>query len=200
MTVLTRPTVVLKSLHDRPIIERPLRSTQLTRLSPANALLTDFTRTQPQTISGSAPIGLAHELMRYGGIRLLLVVDAAQRLSGIINAQEVIGGHRITLAMQQYGIPREEVTVDMVQTTCQSLHAMALAHLERLTVGELIDTLKTFGDQHLLITDEEGDHPQRLRGIISATDIGRAMNVKIAQLPEARTFTEICHVVLGHEL
>ncbi|QJQ94711.1 MULTISPECIES: CBS domain-containing protein [Halomonadaceae] len=193
-------TQALQPINTRLAIEHPPRPTAPTPDTSAIAVLTDFTQTPPRTICESTPIGQAHRSMLQEGVRLLLVTDESGHLSGILNAREVIGGRRITLAMQHHGLSREEVTVKMVQTPGEALHAMPYAQLARLTIGELMEALRSYGDQHLLITSQGDDGAPRLRGLVSASDIGRALGVELTLAPEARSFADICQVVLGHEL
>lgn len=196
MAFSTRPLNLLPSptAIAEPDIDRLLPS------SPARALMTDFTLTQPRIIKANTPIDEAHLQMRYGGVRLLLVVDDQRQCTGVLTAKEVIGGRRITQAIQQRGIRREGVTVNMVQTPFNKLLAMSLEQLTSMTIDDLVRALESFGEQHLLITDHRDTHHQRIRGLISASDIGRSLGRDATTLPEARSFSDICQVVMGHEL
>lgn len=197
---LAGPTLTLKSLDKKVTIRRPTAVSSLDVDSPARALLTDFSQTDAFTIGASSSIAHALDLMKQGGVRLLFVIDASNNLTGVVTARELIGGRRVTLAMHQHQVDRAEVTVEMVQTPRQELHALPLTQLERITVGELVEALKTFGDQHLLITDTAGQDGQCLRGLVSAADVGRALGISLDRPPEARNFASICQVILGHEL
>ncbi|WP_229803443.1 hypothetical protein [Litchfieldella qijiaojingensis] len=144
---------------------------------------------------------MARAIMQCNGVRLLLVVDAAGLCSGIINARELLGGRRITQAMQRFDIPRQEVTVGMVLTPYRDLRTLSLSYLDVLTVGDLVEALMAFGDQHLLITDHDQHQQKHIRGVVSASDVGRALSMDLRQqLPEARNFIDICRVILGREL
>ncbi|WP_136064781.1 CBS domain-containing protein [Modicisalibacter radicis] len=197
---LAGPTLKLETLDSKVTIRRPTAVSRLDVDSPARALLTDFSQTGAFTISASSSISHALDLMKQGGVRLLFVIDASNNLTGVVTARELIGGRRVTMAMHQHQVDRSEVTVDMVQTPRQELHALPLNQLERITVGELVEALKAFGDQHLLITDTEGQDGQCLRGMVSAADVGRALGISLDRPPEARNFASICQVILGHEL
>ncbi|SDK93139.1 CBS domain-containing protein [Modicisalibacter muralis] len=168
--------------------------------SSARALLTDFTQSAAHTVSDSSLIAQALDIMKQGGVRLLFVLDREERFTGVITARDLIGGRRITLAMQHHQVMREDVTVRMVQTPRDELHALPLKQLERATIGALVNALRTFGDQHLLITEANEHGQQCLRGMVSASDVGRALNIDLQHPPEARSFASICKVILGHEL
>lgn len=198
MTIMAFSTSPLNLLTSPTAIAEP-DSNQLPS-SPARALMTDFTLIQPRIIKASTPIDEAHLKMRHGGVRLLLVVDDQQHCIGVLTAKEVIGGRRITQAMQQRGISREGVTVSMVQTPFHKLLTMSLEQLTSMTIDDLVRTLESFGEQHLLITDRIEAQHQRIRGLISASDIGRSLGSDATPLPGARSFSDICQVVMGHDL
>ncbi|MDW5375690.1 CBS domain-containing protein [Halomonas sp. HP20-15] len=197
---LAGPILNLEPLDKKVSIRRPTAVTSLDVDSPARALLTDFSQTGAFTISASSSISHALDLMKQGGVRLLFVIDTSNNLTGVVTARELIGGRRVTMAMQQHQVDRPDVTVEMVQTPRQELHGLPLAQLERITVGELVEALKAFGDQHLLVTENDGQGGQCVRGLISAADVGRALGITLDRPPEARNFSTICKVILGHEL
>ncbi|MCG7600743.1 CBS domain-containing protein [Halomonas sp. McH1-25] len=203
-TTLASPTaryvaLTLESLGPVSRIAQPTASTPSLGLdSPARALLTDFQVTRAHCIAASSPTTRALEAMKQAGVRLLMVVDAQERFTGVITARELIGGRLVTLAMQRRQIDREDVTVEMVQTPHDQLHALPLAKLERARIGDLVETLRSSGDQHLLVTEPDADGQPRIRGLISTTDISQALGIKLDRPPEARTFASICQVILGH--
>ncbi|RTR02927.1 CBS domain-containing protein [Halomonas nitroreducens] len=199
MTTLTSSPERLEALSGHPLIVKPVR-TRLSPDSPALTVLTDFSLTPPLTISVDTPILDARKVMQHGGVRLLLVVDDLKRCLGVLTAREVIGGRRTTQAMQNRALPRAEVTAGMVQTPCQELRALSMERLANLTIGQLMRDLESFGDQHLLVTERDRRHGLQIRGVISAADIGRALGTDMSTVPEARSFADICRVVLGHDL
>lgn len=187
------------ALATRPTIVTP-DSLILDAQSPATMVLTDFARIAPQTIHADRPGDEAHRKMISGGVRLLLVVDDEGRCSGVLPAREVIGGRRITLAMQQHGIDRDDVTVGMIQTPLHKTATLGLETLSALTLEQLVQSLKRFGDQHLLVTEPSRQRGERIRGVISAADIARVLGHPPGGMAEARSFADICRVVLGGDL
>ncbi|MCT8469860.1 CBS domain-containing protein [Chromohalobacter canadensis] len=193
-------TLTLSELDGVTGIAQP-RATQhkLTLDSPAARLLTDFSTQRAQTILTSNTISQALNTMKQAGVRLLMVMGSDGRFTGVINARELVGGRKITIAMQNHDVPREEVTVDMIQTPRAQLHSLSLAQLETARVGDLVETLKASGDQHLLIT-APGEEGPIIRGLVSASDISRSLGIDLDHPPEARSFAAICQVILGHDL
>ena len=178
----------------------------LTPESPALSVLTDFSQVKPQSIAGETPVDEAHLKMRHSGIRLLFVLDKTNHCIGVLTAKEVIGTRLINLAMQQRNLDREEVTAEMIMTPWQTLSAMPLEQLSSLTIEDLVLSMESFTEQHLLITEHVADEALSVRGIISATDIQNAMGnksttkVTSSAVPTASSFSDICKVITGHDL
>ncbi|WP_165771515.1 CBS domain-containing protein [Vreelandella nigrificans] len=168
--------------------------------SPAMSLLTDFSQVAPQSIDADMPIDEVHLKMRHAGVRLLFVMDSNAHCIGVITSKEVIGTRRINLAMQQRNLTHEEVTAGMIMTPWHKLSAMPLAQLASLTIEDLVISMETFTDQHLLITEQDENHELKVRGLISASDIQSAVGKDINPVPMAKSFAEICQVITGHDL
>lgn len=188
-----------------PLLTTPAAK-QLTPNSPAISVLTDFSQVAPQSIADDTPIDEAHLKMRHSGVRLLFVMDKKAHCIGVITAKEVIGTRRINLAMQQRNLNRDEITAGMIMTPWQKLSAMPLEQLTSLTIEDLVLSMESFTEQHLLVTEHNADQELSVRGIISATDIQNAMGkhadakVPNTVVPLARSFADICQVINGHDL
>ena len=57
------------------------------------------------------------------------------------------------------------------------------------SVGDLVATLRRFGRNHLLVVDDAA--PQRVRGVVSRSQIERQTGLAIDITPIATTFAEI---------
>ncbi|MDN7132073.1 CBS domain-containing protein [Halomonas sp. MC140] len=189
----------LTQLSTTPILAMPAPK-RLLPTSPAMTVLTDFSQLMPQSVDADTPIDDAHLKMRHGGIRLLFVMDKNAHCIGVITSKEVIGSRRINLAMQQRNLNREEVTAEMIMTPWQKLSAMPVSQLGSLTIEDLVLSMESFTDQHLLITELNDNQELRIRGLISASDIQNAVGKDINPVPMAKSFAEICQVITGHDL
>ncbi|AXY41759.1 CBS domain-containing protein [Halomonas sp. JS92-SW72] len=175
----------------------------LSASSSALEVLTDFSVLTPRTIAADVGVDEAHLMMRHGGIRLLLVIDDRGHCLGVLTAREVIGDRRITLAMQERDLSRDEVTVGMIMTPWHKLSAMPLEQLASLTIEDLLLSLEAMTDQHLLVTEHGHQGREWIRGLVSAADIRRAVGSnggKLSGVPVAQSFADICRVVTGHDL
>ncbi|PKG54371.1 MULTISPECIES: CBS domain-containing protein [Halomonadaceae] len=189
----------LTQLSSAPLLAMPAAK-RLSPTSPAMTVLTDFSQVVPQSVKADTPIDDAHLKMRHGGVRLLFVMDQQAHCIGVITSKEVIGTRRINIAMQQRNLSREEVTAEMIMTPWHKLSAMPISQLGSLTIEDLVLSMESFTDQHLLITEYNDSQELRIRGIISASDIQSAVGKDINPVPMAKSFADICHVITGHDL
>ncbi|MGS2745242.1 CBS domain-containing protein [Halomonas sp. LS-001] len=205
MNMIVHSPKPLIHLGETPRLTTP-EARSLTLESPALSVLTDFSKVKPQSIYAETPVDEAHLKMRHSGIRLLFILDKTDHCIGVLTAKEVIGTRLINLAMQQRNLDRAEVTAEMIMTPWQKLSAMPLEQLVSLTIEDLVLCMESFAEQHLLITEHQADQTLSVRGIISATDIQNAMGnkttMKVASssVPTARSFSDICKVITGHDL
>lgn len=205
MNLMVRKPKPLVQFGQTPFLTSPAAK-ELTPESPALELMTDFKQSAPQSVASDTPINDAHLKMRHSGVRLLFVIDPDGHCIGVLTAKEVIGTRRVNLAMQQRQIDREEVTAEMIMTPWEKLSAMPMEHLASLSIQDLILSMESFTEQHLLITEHNAEHALSVRGLISVTDIqnaiGKGANTRISNtvIPMASSFADICQVITGHDL
>ncbi|MCB8890587.1 CBS domain-containing protein [Vreelandella malpeensis] len=205
MNLMVRKPKPLVQFGETPVLATP-SAKKLSPDSPALSVLTDFTQVAPQSIAADTPISDAHLKMRHGGVRLLFVIDRDAHCIGVLTSKEVIGTRRINLAMQQRQLDREEITAEMIMTPWEKLSAMPMEHLASLSIQDLIFSMESFTEQHLLVTEHNAEGALSVRGLISVTDIqnaigkGASSKVPNTVVPMANSFADICQVITGHDL
>ena len=87
----------------------------------------------------------------------------------------------------------DELTVADVMTELSMLDAIPFDVMRSATVGNVIATLQRFGRDHLLVIEPTGvDRAgQRVRGVISRSQIERQLGHPVEVTPIATTFAEI---------
>lgn len=159
--------------------------------SPALAVMTDLRQIPAATIDQEAPVDAANRFMIRRGVRLLLVSDDERQVLGLITSNDVSGEKPVQFALER-GIRRQEIRVRDIMIPCQRLEVMHYDDLIHAEVGHIVATLQRAGRQHALVADTGVDgKTQTVRGIFSASQIGRQLGVAIQTTEVAQTFAEI---------
>jgi len=152
--------------------------------------MTDLQRVTAVTGHPDETIDVANERMRRRGVRLLLVVDEARRVKGVISASDVLG-ERPMQVVQSRGVRRADVLIRDVMTPEEELHVLQMEDVRLAKVGHIVSTLKAAGRQHAVVVDVDQRGRQKVRGIFSASQIARQLGVVIQTTEIARTFAEV---------
>ena len=155
-----------------------------------NALkvMTDLKNIKPFTIDALDSIDFANSKMIACGIRLLFVVNTNKKLAGLITATDLMGEKPIR-HLQQHGGARSDILVQDVMTASSSLKTLKLTDVKKSRVGDIVETMKAFGRQHILIAEESTN--EVICGIFSTTQISRQLGIEIEVTPTASTFSEV---------
>jgi CBS-domain-containing membrane protein len=159
--------------------------------SPAIEAMTDLRQTALATITATSTLAQANQAMIASGVRLLLVLDDNDRVSGLITARDIVGEKPVKLLRERGGKRSELKVADLMVPRCE-IEVLDLATVAHAEVGHIVATLKEAGRQHALVvepaTDGEGEI---MRGIFSATQIGRRLGMSIVTFEVAHTFADI---------
>ena len=159
--------------------------------SPAIAVMTDLTQVSAATILADAPIADASRLMIARGVRLLLVVDRYRVIEGVITAHDTMGERPINL-LRERGGRHQELHVSDLMTPRATMQVIDMADVLRAEVGHIVATLKDCARQHALVVERDRiSGEDAVRGIFSATQIGRQLGVAIPIFEVAHSFAEI---------
>ncbi len=159
--------------------------------SPALAVMTDLRRIPAATIDPEAPLDAANRSMIERGVRLLLVSDDRRQVLGLITSNDILGEKPVQFALER-GVTRQEIRVRDIMIPCERLEVLHYADLTHAEVGHIVATLQRAGRQHALVADMGVDgKTQTVRGIFSASQIARQLEVSIQTTEVAQTFAEI---------
>lgn len=122
--------------------------------------LTDFRRVAAVTIDPEAAVDDANRKMIEKGIRLLLVVDSADMVLGIITASEILGEKPMQI-VQERGIKHCEIVVRDIMTPHGMLEAIQMRDVLNARVGHVVATLKGSGKQHAMVVLSAAVTPAR---------------------------------------
>lgn len=158
---------------------------------PATAVMTDLKKISAVTIAEKAPIEAANARMKHRGVRLLLVVDDEDTVVGLITSTDLHGAKPIQ-HIQKHGGTYHDILVQDIMTAQNKLEVICMDDINRTRVGNVVATLKQAGRSHALVVDRhEKENKQVIRGIISASQIARQLDIDIPTTEIAQTFAEI---------
>jgi CBS domain-containing protein len=159
--------------------------------SPAIEAMTDLGRVSAATIGAGATVAEANSTMIARGVRLLLITGEGGRLKGLVTARDTLGEKPMQLA-QARGVKPGELSVVNLMCPVSDIDMLSLKEVMNARVVDILDALKALGRQHILVEDSDpASGVPRVRGIFSATQIGRLLGVPVQTFDLARTFGEI---------
>lgn len=157
---------------------------------PALSVMTDLQLASAVLIRPNDSIDEANRRMIQRGVRLLLVVDDARLVAGLITANDILGEKPLQVITQRGG-RRQDLAVRDVMTPQDRLEVLSMADVRHARVGHIVATLKESGRQHAMVVDTGADGRQRVRGLFSVTQIARQLGVVLQTSEVAHTFSEI---------
>ncbi|GAB4212415.1 MAG: hypothetical protein Fur007_04690 [Rhodoferax sp.] len=164
--------------------------------SPALSVMTDLSRVPVATIRADASLDDANRSMIARGVRLLLVVDDAEAVVGLVSSADILGERPVQAATQRQ-VRRKELQVADVMTPLARMDALRLSDVRQAQVGHVVATLKADGRAHAIVISDAVPGAHQLVGIFSAAQIARQLGVQIQTHEMARTFAEIEAVIAG---
>lgn len=158
--------------------------------SPAIRVMTDLAHVTAVVTEPQASMEAAHATMQQRGVRMLLALDAAGQLAGIITATDILGEKPLTVVRERR-IRHSDIVVADVMTPVSRLDAFEWKAVQAARVGNVVARLQQARRQHALVTQTAGNGQVLVRGIFSLSQIARQLGLPL-QLPEAASsFAEI---------
>lgn len=181
------PLAEVKTLRVNDIVE-PLQLD-----SPATYVMTDFSRRSPRIIDGDTSIDETINIMNKIHVRSKLVVDKDLNLIGIVDLADLLS-RKVLMTANQKGVKRADITVSDVMVKTSELHAVKLQKIQSSSIGDVLATMRSLGEPHLLVYDND----KHTRGVISAADIGRALKIPLDINVTAHSFKDVFNVIHEH--
>jgi hypothetical protein len=177
-------TTILQETSEAP----PL----VTVSSSALCVMTDFRKVPVATIAPDETLNEATEEMIARGVRLLLVVDGAEdRVVGLVTARDTQGERPIQLIHERGG-KYDDLRVRDLMASVEQIDLLDMSRVMRAEVGDIVATLKNWGRQHALVGEVDPQTGKTcIRGMFSATQIGRQLGLPVQTFDVARTFADI---------
>jgi CBS-domain-containing membrane protein len=164
--------------------------------SPAIAVMTDLTRVAAAVASPATTVVEANRYMMRRGVRMLLVLDEQELLTGIVTSTDILGETPITLARER-GVRHSEILVGDVMTPADRLDAFDLRTVQNARVGHVVASLQQKRRHHALVTQQDAGSGLEVRGIFSLSQIARQLGTPLELPHAAGSFAEI-EAALAH--
>jgi CBS-domain-containing membrane protein len=180
-------------------IARPTQtfSENITLNDMAINVMTDLCRVAVINVRARTSMEKANAKMIRYGVRTLLVLDDADKIAGILTANDVLGDKPVRF-LQQMGGTHADIQVRDVMTVQPDLEVLKLDDVYKAKVGDILATLKAAGRQHAIVVEEKEDGRQTLRGLFSATQIARQLGLRVNTAEVIKLFAEIEASVGAH--
>ena len=169
---------------------RPGHSRSITLTDSADTVYTDFRRLRPFTVSATASIDRINDTMVACGVRLLFVTSSEGALQGLVTYTDIYGEKPVNY-IQEHGGRREEILAQDLMTPLAQLEALQRADVDRSCVGDIVETLKAAGRQHMLVCVPGEDGLPVISGIFSSTQVEKTLGKKIELSSRANTFADL---------
>lgn len=161
---------------------------------PAIRVMLDFRLVTPLTIEPGMAIDAALDKMKAAGVRLLLVPDRDDNITGIITACDIQGERPVRMS-EDLRIPRHHISVEMLMTPLDEVTAMDMITVRNARVGHIVHTLRDRECQHMLVVEtDRTDSRQTLRGVFCLAEIGKLLGQDIGTSDHlAHSLAEVSH-------
>jgi CBS domain-containing protein len=160
--------------------------------------MTDLEKEKAVTIAPTAPIDTANRLMIASNVRLLFVTEAGDRVLGIITATDILGEKPMQYLRRVPGVGHSDITVQDIMTPGEEMEVLDIADVESARVGDIVATLRQVSRQHAVAVAPGPAGTPTIRGIFSATQIGKQLGAAVDTTSIARTFAELEGVLAAH--
>ena len=171
-------------------------SATITLADQATSVMTDFNHTRPFSINTAATIDDINRKMIACGVRLLFVAEVDTVLLGLVTYNDIFGKKPV-LYIQEHGGTREEILAQDVMTPLSQVEALLRSDVLKSRVGDIVETIKLSGSQHILVVDDTTDHTQKIAGLFSSTHIEKVLDIKIEISPRAKSFADLERKLTG---
>lgn len=159
---------------------------------PALSVFTDFTRVTPRTVDPATPIDTALEQMKEQGVRLLLVTDEDDVVTGLVTARDIQGEKPIRI-IEEDRVARADIRVRDVMTPQPEIPVLNMISVEPAAVGHILATLHQLERQHVLVVEvDEATGAQCILGLFSLSQIRKQMHaVERDEIPTAHSLADL---------
>ncbi|HEU0283479.1 MAG TPA: CBS domain-containing protein [Gallionella sp.] len=161
---------------------------------PAINVMTDLSKVSVVSVRAMTSMDKANAKMIRYGVRMLLVLDDNDQVTGLLTATDVLGEKPMHF-LQNMGGTHADIMARDIMVTQRELEVLKMEDVQNAKVGQIVASLKKSHRQHALVVAENTDGKQTVCGLFSATQIARQLGAQIQSFELAHTFAEIEAVI-----
>jgi hypothetical protein len=165
---------------------------------PATEVFTDLRVAPGVTVPATDSLEDTRRLMQLAGVRMAFVIDAAERIIGMVTLSDMQGEHAAQVARTR-GVPQRDLPVLDVTTPVSRWSTIDHGRLAWAKVGHLVATFRATGQRYLIVTEQvkgqDGQPHTVIRGVFSANRVERATGHTIEDALRSRNFAELAGVL-----
>jgi len=170
---------------------QPWHAAPVTLDSPALEVMTDLTRVKAAFTAPATGLRQAEQLMIHQGVRMLFVSSQMPTIEGLVTTTD-LSSDKVLRVVQQRGLRFDELSVADVMTPQGQLDAIDIDAMRRAKVANVVATFKRLGRNHLLVLEQgHPPAPQRVRGVISRSQVERQLGQLIEMTEVANSFADV---------
>ena len=159
--------------------------------SPAWQAVMPYSTTQSMVLPHSLSALSARQILTSLGITACLVVDARQRVIGVVS-QQILQSEQLLIRAHQLNQSADELDIEQVMQALPDVPCVDANELGRFRVENLVALLAECGSHYLLVVEPV---TQAIRGLISATHISNVLDKPLEISRKASSFGEIMQAV-----
>jgi len=177
--------------------QQPTTFVSVTASSPAISVMTDLRQVTAATIDTESTLSDATRTMMARNVRLLLVIAPDHSVVGLITARDT-QGERAVQWLHDRGGKHTDLRVSDLMIRTEDIDVLDIKDVLHSEVGHIVASLEAWGRQHALVVEQDAvNRVTRIRGIFSATQIGRQLGVAVQPFDVAVTFADIARALAG---
>lgn len=162
---------------------------------PALTVMTDFTEIVPVTVGSHTNLHDSLEKMKAHGVRLLLILDENDNVTGVLTAYDIQSEKPIKYGSDN-DIPVNKIEANMLMTPIGETPAFDFDFVKQSLVRHVVETMKELNRPHTLVIENDGE--QKIRGVFSTSKISKMLGRPVYQpLHAAHSFADIQNEVGG---
>ena len=178
----------------QPALTLPLAEPHVWLSDPATDVFTDLRIAPGVVVPATDSLEDTRRLMQLAGVRMAFVIDASERIIGLVTLLDLQGEHAAQVARAR-GVPQRDLPVLDVMTPVSQWSAIDVGRLAWAKVGHVVETFRATGQRYLIVTEQVAGHggaPQTvIRGLFSANRVERATGTAIEDELRSRNFAEL---------